>query len=468
MTGNEMLVNIKKRLENNFDIKYRELQCIKGKITLVFADSICDSKFISEYIIAPLLEAKLMKDNIEEVKKEILMANSVGDINNEEEAILSILSGDVVIFFSFYSKILYCEAKGFSKRSITIPITETNLKGPREGFSEPFIDNVSLLRRRIKDPNLKFEVIFVGSSAKSVVILAYIQNKAPIELLNYVKKQINNINYDGPILTNHIEEQFQCKHTVIDTVGYSEKPEKVASKLCEGKIALIIDGNPFVITLPFFFIENFQTSDDYTYNKYFASGIRILRWFAFILASLLPGFYVAIVTHHFSLIPYSFIFRLAIARAGVPFPTVVEVIIMMVFFQISREAGVRLPQPIGLSMSIVGSLILGDATVGASIASQTTLIIVALASISSFLIPNLYGVLWYWSIIIIIFSTTLGLPGFYIGFCVFVSHMAGLNSCGYPFLFPLGTLKQYKFGDILIREDLNKLSNNILEKDNLK
>ncbi|MFL0246499.1 spore germination protein [Candidatus Clostridium stratigraminis] len=468
MNGIEMLASIRKKLVHNFDIKYREIQCIKGNITLVFADSLCDAKFISEYIVTPLLEAKLMKNNTEEVKKEILMAGIVGDINTEEEALINILSGNVVIIFSFYSNVLYCEAKGFSKRSITTPITETNIKGPREGFNEPFIDNVSLLRRRIRDVNLKFENLLIGGSTKTTIVLVYLQNKVHKELLNYVKEQVNNIKSSETILTNHVEEQFQCKYTLFDTVGYSEKPEKVASKICEGRIAIIVDGSPFVITVPYFFIENFEVTDDYTSNKYFASGIRIFRWFAFIMASLLTGFYVAIVTHHFSLIPYSFIFRLAIARAGVPFPTVIEVLVMMIFFQLSREAGIRLPQPIGLSMSIVGSLILGDATVGANIASQTTLIIVAIASISSFLIPNLYGVAFFWSIIIIFFSTILGLPGFYIGFCILVSHMAGLNSCGYPFLFPLGTLKQYKYKDLLLRGDLNRISNNILDEDKTK
>jgi len=468
MNSNEMLPSIKKKLDHNFDIKYREIQCPKGMITLVFTDTLCNSKFISEYIVAPLQEAKFIKNNIEEVKKEIIMADIVGDINTEDEALLSILSGNVVVFFSFYVKVIYCEAKEFSKRSITTPITETNIKGPREGFNEPFIDNVSLLRRRIKDINLKFENILIGDSTKTIVILVYVQNKVQPELLNYVKKQVNAIKFNGPISSNNIEEQFQCKYTLFDTVGYSEKPEKVAAKICEGRIGIIVDGSPFVVTVPYFFIENFEATDDYTSNKYFASGIRIFRWFSFIMASLLPGFYVAIVTHHFSLIPYSFIFRLAIARAGVPFPTVVEVLVMMVFFQLSREAGIRLPQPIGLSMSIVGSLILGDATVGANIASQTTLIIVAIASISSFLIPSLYGVVMFWSIVIIIFSAALGLPGFYIGFCIFVSHIAGLNTCGYPFLFPLGTLKKYKFKDLLLRGDLNKISNNVLEKDKTK
>lgn len=463
-----MLASIRKKLEQNFDIKYREIHCPKGMITLVFTETLCNCKFISEYIVAPLQEAKFTKNNVEEVKKEIIMADTVGDINTEEEALLSILSGNVVIFFSFYSKVIYCEAKEYSKRSITSPITETNIKGPREGFNEPFIDNVSLLRRRLKDTNLKFENILVGDATKTMVVLAYVQNKVPPKLLNYVKRQVNAIKFDGPILSNHIEEQFQCKYTLFDTIGYSEKPEKVASRICEGRVGIIVDGSPFVVTVPHFFIENFEVTDDYTSNKYFASGIRIFRWFAFIMASLLPGFYVAIVTHHFSLIPYSFIFRLAIARAGVPFPTVIEVLVMMFFFQLSREAGIRLPQPIGLSMSIVGSLILGDATVGANIASQTTLIIVAIASISSFLIPNLYGVTFFWSIIIIFFSTILGLPGFYIGFCIFVSHMAGLNSCGYPFLFPLGTLRQYKYNDILLRGDLNKISNNIFDEDKTK
>jgi spore germination protein len=457
--------SIKETFKDSFDVKYREIITDRGAINIIYIDNMCDSKFISEFIIAPLSDARTNIGNIIDVKKGVLSAASIGVIKTRDEMFEHILSGDVVIIFSFIREIIFCDAKGFVKRSITTPITEAQLKGPREGFNEVLVDNISLIRRRIKDPRLKFENMIIGSKTHTIVVMAYIENTAPKKLVDYIRKQIKGIDTQAVLSINYIEEKLKCKYTAFDTIGYTEKPDVAVSRLCEGRVIVLVDGTPFVATAPYFFIEGLQTGDDYSNNKYFANGGRFLRWIAFSLSTLLTGFYLAIVTHHFSLIPYAFTFRLAISRAGVPFPTVIEVLLLNFFFQLSREAGIRLPQPIGQAMSIVGALILGDATVGSGLASQTTLIIVAISSISSFLVPKLYPAITLWSLILVIFSSVLGLPGFYIGFCMLVSHLAGLDSCGYPYLFPLGTLGKFKHKDILLRGDLNEISNNIFKED---
>lgn len=456
---------IKEKLKNCYDVKYREIECEVGTIFGVFIDDMCDSKFISEYIFNPLMHHKIETTDLEYIKKEILPANSIGDINSNEEAIYHVLSGDLVLIFSFTDKCFYCEAKGYVRRSVGVPVTENVIKGPREGFTEAFVDNVSLIRRKIKNPNLKFETLILGSKSNTVTVICYIEGVAPKKLVDYIRKKVSNIKLEFILDVNYIEEQLKNKNTAFDTIGTTEKPDVVASKLLEGKVAIIVDGTPFVITAPHFFIDNFQTPDDYYSNKYFGNISRVMRVVSFFLASLLSGLYLAISTFHFSLIPTIITLKLAIARAGVPFPTVVELFLMTFFFQLLREAGIRLPQPIGQSMSIVGALILGDAAVGAGLASQSTIVIVALASIASFLVPKLYGALSIWNILIITFSSVLGLPGFYIGFFVFVSHMAGLESCGYPYLFPLGTLETFKFKDLLYRKDLSRISNSIFDRD---
>lgn len=455
---------IKEKLKNSYDVKFREIECTIGLIYGVFIDDLCDSKFISEYIFNPLMEKEIETVDIEYIKKEVLTANSIGDINSNDEAIIHVLSGDLVLIFSFANKAIYCEAKGFVRRSVGIPVTEGVIKGPREGFTEAFVDNVSLIRRKIKNSNLKFETFSLGSKSNTVVVMCFIEDVAPKKLVDYIRKKVANIKLEFILDTNYIEEELKNKHTAFDTIGSTEKPDVVASKLLEGKIAIIVDGTPFVITAPYFFIDNFQTPDDYYSNKYFANVSRIMRVASLFLASLLSGLYLAITAFHFSLIPEVFAVRLSVSRAGVPLPTVIEIFLMTFFFELLREAGIRLPQPVGQAMSIVGALILGDAAVGAGLASQSTIIIVALASISSFLVPKLYGALSIWNVIIILCSSVLGLPGFYIGFFVFISHLAGLESCGYPYLFPLGTLETFKAKDILYRKDLNNISNSIFDK----
>lgn len=456
---------IKGKFKNSYDVAYREIECGSGIIHAIFIDNLCDSKFISEYILNPLMQNKITTVDLEYIKREILPANSIGDTNSNEEAVSHILSGDLVLVFTFADKAIYCEAKGFVKRSVAIPSTENVIKGPREGFTESFVDNVSMIRRKIKNSDLKFENIIVGSRSNTVVIICFIEGVAPVKLVDYIRKKVTNIKTDFILDTNYIEEELKNKNTAFDTIGTTEKPDVVASKLLQGKIAIIVDGTPFVVTAPYFLIDNFQTPEDYYTNKHFANLSRWMRIISFCLASLLSGLYLAFTTFHFSLIPTVIALRLAISRAGVPFPTVIELLLMTFFFQLLREAGIRLPQVIGQSMSIVGALILGDAAVGAGLASQSTIVIVAVSSIASFLIPKLYGPLSIWNVIIILFSAVLGLPGFYIGLFVFISHMAGLESCGYPYLFPFGTLETFKLRDVLYRKDLNNVSNSIFDKD---
>lgn len=459
------LNNIKETLKNSFDVKYREVDSALGPVTLVFIDLLCSSIMIGDFIVAPL---KRIKDEVrtqEEIITKVLNTNIADFVKDDKDAISHILSGDVVLVFKNSNRMIYCDTKGFVRRSVGIPITEAVLKGPREGFTEAFVDNIALIRRKIKNANLKFEPVLVGETTQTAVCVSYIDGIAPKELVDEVKQKVKALKCDFILDTNYIEEELRAKKTVFDTVAYTEKPDEVSAKLMEGRVAVIVDGTPFVVTVPCFFLENFQTPDDYYTNKYFANFTRILRWIAFFTAMFLPALYVAIITHHFSMIPPSFVFRLAVARAGVPVPTVVEVIVMMGFFQLIKEAGLRLPQPIGTAMSIVAALILGDAAVGAGLASRITILLVAISTVCYFLIPKAYGAVSLWSIGLVIFSAMFGLPGFFFGFLLLVSHLSGLKSCGFNYLFPLGTLRSHQFRDILFRGNLKQISKKVIDED---
>lgn len=454
---------IKKRFKSAFDVKYRDIKTSLGSCTLVFIDELCSVSSISEYVVTPLNKKDYPCKDLNDIVENVLDINTTSFAKDMEDAIYHILSGDVILLFENFDEIIYCEVKGFVRRGVSIPETESVIKGPREGFNELIVDNICLIRRRIKNSDLKFEALKVGKKSKTYVSVTYIQGIAPEYLINYVKEKIKNLDINFILDTNYIEDEFRGKKSAFDTVGYTEKPDEVAAKLLEGRVGVIVDGTPFVITLPYFFLENFQAPDDYYINKYYANFTRILRWFAFFIAVYVPGAYVAIVTHHFALIPSMFVFRLAVARAGVPLPTIVEILIMILAFQIIKEAGLRLPQPIGGAMSIVSALILGDAVVGAGIASRITIIVVAISTLSYFLIPKLYGPVSIWSIIITIAGATFGLPGFFIASMVLLSRLAEIQTCGYAYLFPLGSMNTYKFHDIFFRGDLNKISKKIIE-----
>ena len=455
---------IKETLKNSFDVKYRTINTKIGKCTLVFIDDLCGVSFISEYIITPLKSQYYNYNNVQEVVSNVLDINIAGYSKDLDDAIFHVLSGDVILVFENFEKIIYCEVKGSVRRGISIPVTESVIKGPREGFNELIVDNVSLIRRKVKNSNLKFESGRKGRDSKTTIAICYIEGIAPKTLINDVKEKIKHMNIKFILDTNYIEDELRKQKSAFDTVGYTEKPDEVAAKILEGRVAVLVDGTPFVITVPYFFLENFQAPDDYYINRYFANFTRVLRWVAFFIATFLPGLYVAIVNYHFALIPSMFLFRLAVARAGVPLPTIIEVLIMVIAFQLIKEAGLRLPQPIGGAMSIVAALILGDAVVGAGISSRIKIIVVAASTLSYFLIPKVYGALSIWSIIITLVSSFFGLPGFFLISLMLVSKLGDLETGGYSYLFPLGSIETYKFKDIIFRGKLNKISKKVIQK----
>jgi len=461
---------VKEKLKNSFDVKYRPVKTVLGKATIVFIDDLCNSEMISEYVVAPLRESENLayKDgklsSLEQVIEDALDINAAGIAKDADDAIMHILSGDPAVIFENYKEIMYVEAKGFPVRGVGTPETESVLKGPREGFNELIVNNVALIRRRIKNPNLKFEALVVGETSQTSVAVCYLEGIAPKNLINEIKNKVKNLDLRFILDTNYIEDAIKTQNSFFDTVGYTEKPDEVCAKLLEGRVGVIVDGTPFVITVPYFFLENFQMPDDYYLNKYYTNFNRILRWLAFFIATLVPGLYVAVMTYHFAMIPSLFMFRLAVSRAGVPFPTFLEVILMMLAFQFIKEAGLRLPQPIGGAMSIVSALILGDAAVGAGIASRITIIVVALSTLSYFLIPKLYGAVSFWAIILVCFSAAFGIPGFLSGALLLLVQLSELDSVGYQFLFPIGSISEYKFKDVVLRGSLNKISKDFIKR----
>lgn len=464
--------DIREKLKNNFDVIYREIECDSGIIYVIYIEHLCDAKFMSEFIVAPIMNNPKFCYDLEIVKRRVIPTNSIDEAKSAEDAVNLILSANALILFSYLDKALYCDARGFAKRAIDIPITETVIKGPREGFTESLADNLSAIRRRIINTDLNIERLVIGENSNTKVALLYINGIAPIKLIDHVREAItraDNKSKSGFIIYgNNIEEELKAKWTAFETIGYTEKPDIACSSLAEGCVLVVVDGNPFVITTPYFFIENFQSADDYTLNRVMGNLGRIIRWMAFMIATFAPAMYLALVTYHFKLVPTTYLYRMAIFRAGVPVPTVVELIYMTFFFQIIREAGVRLPQPIGPTLSIVGALILGDAAVSSGLSSQVTVVVVAISSITSYLLPKMYAALFIWDLIFISFSGILGLPGFYMAFVVFVAHMANLTTCGYPYLYPLGTRGIFRYRDMMFRGNLADISNKIFTKDDKK
>lgn len=449
---------IQKVLTNTCDIQYRTLQGHLCTAEIIFLRSMCDAKRMARYIIDPLLKELDVLQSAQEVMNGILRVESVHVAADMNDLINNLLDGFVAVLLPHLGQAICCDLKTYETRAVDIPQTETVIKGPREGFTEDIRVNISEIRRRIKTPKLKIERFVMGNESRTNTVMLYIDGCTPQKLVDYVRDKIKQVQNDYVFYPNLLENKMKCKYSPFDTIGYTEKPDVASSKLAEGRVLVLVDGNPFAVTAPMFFIEYFQTTDDYTTNSMMANIGRLFRWIAFFMSTFAPGLYLALVTYHFKLVPTIFLYRLALFRAGVPVPTFVELLYMMFFFQIIREAGVRLPQPIGPTLSIVGALILGEAAVTSGLASQITVVVVAITSIASYLIPVLHAPIFLWSLATVVFSSLIGLPGFYMCFVLFVAHLGGLTSCGYPFLYPFGTAKTFKYHDVFLRGDLSKVS----------
>ncbi|MFT8315739.1 MAG: spore germination protein [Clostridium sp.] len=225
---------IKEKLKDNVDVKNREIKCKKGYIYIIFIDNLTDSHFISQYIIEPIVKERDNIETAEDIKKNIIFANSIGNIDTSHDILLHILSGDVVIISDFYDGLIFCEAKSWARRPVSIPITESIIKWPREGFTEAFVDNISLIRRKVRNADLKFQSMYIGKKSNSIVILAYIKGVTSSNLVSQIRKKLKEMDVDFLLDTNYIEEQLKEKCTLYDTIGYTEKPDVAASKLFEG------------------------------------------------------------------------------------------------------------------------------------------------------------------------------------------------------------------------------------------
>lgn len=406
---------------------------------LVFVDGLADTKTISESILLPLLAYRFTENggkpaSLEELSRAVLCAGDVTVQSGLDALILSCLSGDTVLLTDGLSGGLTISSRGFDKRGVTEPQSETVVRGPREGFTESLRTNTSLLRRRIKTPSFRLDHMKIGRKSKTDVCVAYIEGVADPKIVNTVKKRLEAIVIDSVIDSGYLEQYIEdAPFSIFPTVGYSEKPDVVAGRVLEGHIAIISDGSPFVLTAPMLFIESFQTSEDYYTRTIFASMSRMLRFIAFTITAFAPALYIALTTFHQELIPNTLLYTIADAREGTPFPAFFEALVLVFAFELLREAGIRLPRPIGQAVSIVGALIMGDAAVSAGIVGAPMVITVAVTAVSGFVVPRQNDAIAILRLIAMVFASLLGGYGIAMVYLAMLLHLAKLQSFGIPY-----------------------------------
>lgn len=443
----ENIVNIQNITGNSSDVVVREFTFGGSGLNaaIIFIDGLADVKIINKNILEPLIgnSGTLefanggLKDRLQYIEKSILAVSDVRRTVSLTETIDNFLSGDVALLIDGLGQALSISCKGWEKRNISEPMNESVVRGPKEAFTENLRTATSLLRRKIKNPDLTFESTVLGKKTKTNICICYIRGIVHPELLETVKKRVDAINIDSILESGYIEQYIEdAPGSIFATVGYTERPDSVAAKLLEGRVAIIVDGTPFVLTVPYLFIESFQSAEDYYSRPYFSSLLRNIRLLAYAIAVLSPAIYVAITTYHQELIPTNLLFTMASAREGIPFPAFVEAFLMGIAFEIMREAGIRLPRPVGQSLSIVGALVIGDAAVSAGLVGAPVVIVVGLTALSGFVVPGLADSAAILRIILIILAGALGGFGIAMGLLGLLVHLASLESFGYPFLAP--------------------------------
>lgn len=424
---------------------------------IVFVDGLTDKNVINESILRPLMlesgkEGQLFSTPQDYAEELLLTVGELKRTHSMNDLVAGVLSGDTAVLFHQEQVALLISTEGWEKRAISEPDTEVIVKGPRDGFTESLRTNTALLRRRIGDASLTFEALIVGKKTKTDIVIGYVKGIVNEKLVEEVKRRLRRINTDGILEAGFIEQFIEdAPFSPFATVGYTERPDVCAAKLLEGRIAIFVDGTPVVNTVPLLFIENFQNPDDYNFRPFYSTFVRLGRYLAFLISILSPAIYVALSSYHQELLPTPFLITLAAATEGTPFPAIIEAIGMGIVFEILREAGIRLPRPIGQAVSIVGALVIGEATVTAGLVGAPVVIITALTAIASFVVPKQVEVGAVLRLFLTLLAGILGACGIVAGLLAIFIHLAALRSFGVPYLTPITPLTPNDLKDVAVR-----------------
>ncbi|MBL0385313.1 spore germination protein [Tumebacillus sp. ITR2] len=426
----------------------------------LFVDGLIDTAEVNRTLKAMMIDEGGV-GNAERLASESVPASQLDDVDNYGDLLLAVLGGDTGVFIEGNGRALLLGLRGMSTRSISEPETEAVVRGPREGFIENLRTNTSLLRRKLKTPNLKMKAMVVGNQTNTSIAIAYLEGIVDPATVDEVVGRISNIQIDGVLESGYIEELIQdSTYSPFPQVQYSERPDTVAASLLEGRVAIFVDGTPFVLIVPTTFWQLLQANEDYYERFQMATLIRWLRYVFLFIALLMPSLYIAISTFHQSMLPTTLLLSVAAARETIPFPAVVEAFIMEIAFEALREAGVRLPKTVGQAVSILGALVVGQASVQAGIVSAPMVIIVSITGIASFTIPryNAAITLRMLRFPLMILASIFGMYGILIGVMFILGHMANLRSFGIPYLSPTGPLSSNDLRDVLIRAPWTEMS----------
>lgn len=398
----------------------------------VYCVGLCDTERLERQVLTPVQEIGMEAAQVP--------LSSVKTVETSKEAAEAILEGEALLLLEGSNVATTYPLYKAANRSTEEPLAESTVRGARDGFTESLATNLSLVRKRLKTPALKFRTRTVGESSNTSIALAYVEGIIDASLVTEVEQRLDRLRVRDILESQYIEEDIiDQRFSPFPQMIATERPDVVASNLMEGRFAILVDGTPFTLVAPVTLFSMLQSPEDYYQYVFMSVFLRWLRYVFYVLSLLLPSAYVAITTYHQEMIPTVLLLSIARAREEIPFPALVEALIMEIAFEALREAGVRLPKQVGSAVSIVGALIIGQAATTAGIVSAPMIIIVAITGIASFMIPR-YSASISTRLLrfpIMILAGTLGLIGVMLGIILIVIHLSSLRSFGAPYLSPV-------------------------------
>lgn len=402
---------IKNKFENVGGFVERIIKKGKTQIYLYYIQGSSDSKFIADSIVKPLNEYEGKNVNPKLINEKVLCVGEISSESDLDKGIDELVQGKCLLLFPNSKEFLVISTDSFPERSVEEPPTSSVLQGPREGFVENYKTNIALINKILSTPHLKSEKIVVGRYTKTNVVVMYLDDVCDLNIVKKVKERIKKIDIDG-VLDSYYVSTFLEEHpaSFFKQIGNAEKPDIVCAKMLEGRLCVIVDGSPMVLTLPYMLFEDIQKSEDYYNSSLRATLLRWLRLFSIFTTLMLPGLYISVQLYHYKVIPLTFLITVVNSTQGIPLSPFAEILFVLVLFEILYEASLRMPKYLGMAMSIVGALILGDTAVKAGLISPPAVMIVALSGITLYTIPEQIGVL---SILRIMYTLAGGVLGFY-------------------------------------------------------
>lgn len=458
---------IRQDLGGSDDIVIREIRSEADGLTMAaiaYTDGLVDAHAINQFVMKSLslnwqageepAGPDVVPDAVRLLESFVVAAGAVDTVSDYNGLYDAMLSGDVAVLLAGYTFAYAIDVKGWKERGVTETSNQTTIRGPRESFSESLRTNTSLIRRKIKNPNLWLETYSIGRVTKTSVTVMHIRGVAKDSVLEEVRKRLQTIRIDGILESGDIEEFIQdTTYTFFPTIINTERPDTVAAHLLEGRVAILVEGTPNVLVVPAPFVAFLQSPEDYYQRADFSSALRLLRYLSAFISVLAPSLYIAITTFHQEMLPTALLISLASQRENVPFPAFIEALAMEITFEILREAGLRMPRAIGQAVSVVGTLVIGQAAVEAGIVSAAMVIVVSITAISNFTFPayNMSITSRMLRFLFMMLAASFGLFGIVLGLFALLLHMSSLRTFGEPYMAPFAPLVVGKQKDALIR-----------------